>query len=106
MNEARCAHPSIMFEAGKLSGGNLQKVVLGREVMRQPGVLVVEQPTRGLDVGATEYVQRQLLAGVIEARPFCSFRRNLRKLSHFSDRIAVMYKGRLWGVVRSGQRAA
>lgn len=93
--------PSIMFEAGKLSGGNLQKVVLGREVMRQPGVLVVEQPTRGLDVGATEYVQRQLLAERDRGAAILLISAELEEIISLSDRIAVMYKGEIMGVVEA-----
>jgi len=54
--------PSIVTPAGRLSGGNAQKMVMARALSGQPRVLVVAQPTRGLDVGASEYIQRRLLA--------------------------------------------
>ena len=59
----RVSGPS--FPAGKLSGGNLQKVVLGREVMREPELLLVEQPSRGLDIGATRAVWGELMESTV-----------------------------------------
>ena len=56
-----CAAPASVPSAGKLSGGNLQKLILGREIMRDAAAMVVEQPTRGLDVGAVESVWAELL---------------------------------------------
>ena len=61
-NPLRRASGEIDARAGKLSGGNLQKLILGREIMRGAAALIVEQPTRGLDVGAVESVWRELLA--------------------------------------------
>ncbi len=91
--------PGITFEAGKLSGGNLQKLVLGREVMRQPRVLVAEQPTRGLDVGAAEYVQRQLLAERDRGAAILLISAELDEILSLSDRIAVVYQGEIMGIL-------
>ena len=95
--------PGIAFEAGKLSGGNLQKVVLGREVLREPRVLIAEQPTRGLDVGAAEYVQRQLLAERDRGVAVLLISAELDEIIALSDRIAVIYRGEIMGIVNSGQ---
>ncbi len=80
-----------------LSGGNLQKVLLARVLARDPAVLVVAQPTRGLDVGATEYVRRSLLAQRERGCAVLLVSEDLDELLQLSDRIAVMYEGRLVG---------
>lgn len=80
-----------------LSGGNLQKVLLARVLAREPAVLVVAQPTRGLDVGATEYVRRALLAQRERGCAVLLVSEDLDELLALSDRIAVMYEGRLVG---------
>jgi simple sugar transport system ATP-binding protein len=91
--------PSVKLEAGKLSGGNLQKVVLGREVMRRPRLLIAEQPTRGLDVGATEFVQRQLLAERDRGAAILLISAELEEILTLSDRIAVIYGGEIMGIL-------
>jgi len=93
--------PSVSFVARKLSGGNLQKVVLGRELTRQPRVLVVEQPTRGLDVGATEYVRRQLLHERDRGAAILLITADLEEIQALSDRIAVIYKGEIMGTIQA-----
>jgi simple sugar transport system ATP-binding protein len=93
--------PGITFEAGKLSGGNVQKVVLGREVMRQPRLLVVEQPSRGLDVGAAEYIQRQLLAERERGAAILLISAELEEILALSDRIAVIYQGQIMGLMKA-----
>jgi simple sugar transport system ATP-binding protein len=91
--------PGPDFPAGKLSGGNLQKVMLGREVMRDPEVLLVEQPTRGLDVGAIETVWAELLAQRALGRGLLLVSAELEELLNLADRIAVMFDGRVMGIV-------
>jgi len=80
---------------GTLSGGNAQKVVIARELMRDPSVLVAVQPTRGLDIGAAGFVQEQLLrlrgAGV----GVLLISADLDELLALSDRIAVLFNGRI-----------
>jgi simple sugar transport system ATP-binding protein len=95
--------PGVDFPAGKLSGGNLQKVMLGREVMRDPAVLIVEQPTRGLDVGAIETVWAELLAQRAQGRGLLLVSAELEELLNLADRIAVMFDGRIMGVVRAAE---
>ncbi|MFW5940511.1 MAG: ABC transporter ATP-binding protein [Chloroflexota bacterium] len=91
--------PSVTFAAGKLSGGNLQKVVLGRELMHDPQVLIVEQPTRGLDVGAAGYVRRQLIEERQRGMAILLISAELEEILALSDRIAVMFAGQLMGIV-------
>jgi simple sugar transport system ATP-binding protein len=102
VNEFDVLTPSIHFEAGKLSGGNLQKVVLGRELLARPTALVVEHPTRGLDVGATEYVHRQLLAERSRGAALLLISAELEEILALSDRIAVLYQGEIMGVLTAG----
>jgi simple sugar transport system ATP-binding protein len=85
--------------AGKLSGGNLQKLILGREIMRGAKVLIVEQPTRGLDVGAVESVWRELLRERQEGKAILLISAELEELLNLADRIAVMFEGRVMGIV-------
>ena len=92
-----------------LSGGNIQKVLLARVLSRDPRVLVVSQPTRGLDVGATEYVRSQLLARRAEGAAIVLVSEDLDELFALSDRLVVLYEGRVVGEMatsRSRSRAA
>jgi simple sugar transport system ATP-binding protein len=95
--------PSPDFPASKLSGGNLQKVVLGREVMRDPWLLLVEQPTRGLDVGAIETVWGELLAQRAEGRGILLVSAELDEILNLADRIAVIFGGEIMGVVMAAE---
>jgi ABC-type uncharacterized transport system ATPase subunit len=80
-----------------LSGGNQQKVVIAREVSRDPRVLVAAQPTRGLDVGAIEFVHRRLVAERDEGRAILLVSLELDEILSLSDRILVIYEGRIVG---------
>jgi simple sugar transport system ATP-binding protein len=91
--------PGVALQAGKLSGGNLQKLLLGRELTRQPKLLVVEQPTRGLDVGATDYVRSKLLEARQGGAAVLLISSELEEILALSDRIAVIYEGQIMGVV-------
>jgi ABC-type uncharacterized transport system ATPase subunit len=93
----RCS--GIDFAAGKLSGGNLQKLILGREIMRGSAALVVEHPTRGLDVGAVESVWGELLRARREAKAILLISAEMDELLNLADRIAVMFEGRIMGIV-------
>jgi simple sugar transport system ATP-binding protein len=83
--------------AGALSGGNQQKVVVAREVERDPKALVAAQPTRGLDVGAIEYVHRRLVAERDEGRAILLVSLELEEILSLSDRILVMFEGQIVG---------
>ena len=81
--------------AAALSGGNQQKLVAAREVARDPKVLVAAQPTRGLDVGAIEYLHRRLVEERDEGRAILLLSLELDEVLSLSDRILVMYEGRI-----------
>ncbi len=83
--------------ARSLSGGNQQKVVLAREIGRDPRVLVAAQPTRGLDVGAIEFVHRRLVEERDEGRAILLVSLELDEILSLSDRILVIYEGRIVG---------
>ena len=84
---------------GTLSGGNMQKVVLARELAREPRVLVVAQPTRGVDIGASEFVHRQILAAAERGCAVLLISSELSEVLALSDRIGVMLRGRLVDVL-------
>ncbi len=83
--------------AGSLSGGNQQKVVLAREIDRNPRVLIAAQPTRGLDVGAIEFVHRRLIEERDEGRGILLVSLELEEILSLSDRILVIYEGEIVG---------
>ncbi|MBA2293793.1 MAG: ABC transporter ATP-binding protein [Actinobacteria bacterium] len=83
--------------AGGLSGGNQQKVVLAREIDRNPKVLIAAQPTRGLDVGAIEFVHRRLVEERDEGRGVLLVSLELDEILSLSDRILVIFEGRIVG---------
>ncbi|MEO5985907.1 MAG: ABC transporter ATP-binding protein [Candidatus Limnocylindria bacterium] len=82
-----------------LSGGNIQKVLLARVLSRDPRVVVVSQPTRGLDVGATDYVRRQLLERRQAGAAILLVSEDLDELLALSDRLVVLYEGRIVGAM-------
>jgi len=91
--------PSVETMARKLSGGNLQKVILAREISAQPRLMVAMQPTRGLDVGAIEGIQKLLLEQREAGTAILLISEELDELLDLSDRIAVLYDGRIMGIV-------
>jgi len=95
MDEYGIQPPIPLLPAGSLSGGNQQKLVLARELSRNPRVLVVAQPTRGLDVAASEFVHRRLLQLREENCAILLFSLDLAELLALSDRIIVLYRGRI-----------
>ena len=88
--------------AGGLSGGNQQKVVLAREIDRNPKVLIAAQPTRGLDVGAIEFVHRRLVEERDEGRGILLVSLELDEILSLSDRILVIFEGRIVGEFQPG----
>jgi simple sugar transport system ATP-binding protein len=91
--------PGVRTLARKLSGGNLQKVILAREISTQPRLMVAVQPTRGLDVGAIESVQNLLLEQQAAGTAILLISEELEELLALSDRIAVIYEGKIMGIV-------
>ena len=98
IGEFAIATPSAATPARKLSGGNLQKVILAREISSQPNVLIAASPTRGLDIGATENVRRVLLQERSQGAAILLISEDLDEIFAVSDRIAVLYEGRIMGV--------
>jgi general nucleoside transport system ATP-binding protein len=86
-----------LTRAGGLSGGNQQKVVVAREIARDPKVLIAAQPTRGLDVGAIEYLHRRLVEERDEGRAILLISLELEEILALSDRILVLYEGEIVG---------
>jgi simple sugar transport system ATP-binding protein len=84
-----------------LSGGNIQKVLLARVLSRDPGVVIVSQPTRGLDVGASEYVRSELLARRREGAAILLVSEDLDELLALADRMVVLYEGRIVGHIEA-----
>jgi simple sugar transport system ATP-binding protein len=91
--------PDVETLARKLSGGNLQKVILAREISIDPELMVAVQPTRGLDVGAIEAIQSLLLDQREAGAAILLISEELEELLSLSDRIAVLYEGEIMGVV-------
>ncbi len=87
----------------KLSGGNMQKVVLARALSRNPKVLIASQPTRGLDVGASEYVRKRLLEERDRGTAVVLLSEDLDEVLALSDRIAVIYEGCIKGIIPAAE---
>jgi len=91
------ATPTVTTAVRKLSGGNLQKVILAREIGSNPTVLVAAYPTRGLDVGAIENVRRLLLQGRDQGMAVLLISEDLDEIFAMADRIIVLYEGQIMG---------
>jgi simple sugar transport system ATP-binding protein len=91
--DVRCTGPEAVTRL--LSGGNMQKLILGRTLSRGPRMVVANQPTRGLDVGAASYVHRRLIAARANGAGVLLISDDLDELLDLSDRVVVMYRGRL-----------
>jgi simple sugar transport system ATP-binding protein len=89
--------PSLETPAKNLSGGNIQKLILARELSRKPRVVVAAQPTRGLDIGAIEYVHQTLLDQREQGIAILLISEDLDEILGLSDRIAVIYEGHIMG---------
>lgn len=94
--------PSGMLAAGTLSGGNQQKVVMARELSRPLRLFIASQPTRGVDVGSIEFLHKRILAERDRGTPVMIVSTELDEVIELADRIAVLYKGRLVGIVPAG----
>lgn len=99
INSFNVKTPSKDTPLKNLSGGNIQKLILARELARQPRVLIAAQPTRGVDIGATEYIHNQLLQQRAEGLATLLISEDLDEVRALSDRIMVMYGGEVMGIV-------
>ena len=91
--------PSATVTAGTLSGGNQQKLIVAREFDRDLKLLVLDQPTRGLDVGSIEFIHKQIIAKRDAGTAVLLVSAELDEVLEISDRIAVMYRGRIVDIV-------
>jgi simple sugar transport system ATP-binding protein len=98
--------PSEHVLGGALSGGNQQKLVLARELGRNPELLIAGQPTRGLDVGAIEFVHRRIVAARDGGKAVLLVSMELEEVMSLSDRILVMYEGRIVAEFAPGEADA
>lgn len=91
--------PSAETPAGKLSGGNQQKVVVARELSREVDLLIASQPTRGVDVGSIEFIHERIIAERDSGTAVVLISTELDEVLSLADRIAVMYRGKIVGIV-------
>ena len=98
-DEYEIVAPSVDTSVRYLSGGNLQRVILAREISAGPGLMIAMQPTRGLDVGAIEGVHRLLLELRQAGTAVLLVSEELDEIIMLSDRIAVIYEGQIVGEV-------
>jgi ABC-type uncharacterized transport system ATPase subunit len=85
--------PNVEKEAGRLSGGNIQKLILARELSVDPDILIAEKPTAGLDVGSQEFIHRKLTEGRDRGMAVLLISEDLDEILALSDRVAVIYEG-------------
>lgn len=95
--------PSLDTPIKNLSGGNIQKAIMARELSRKPKVLIAAQPSRGVDIGATEYIHQRLLQQRAEGKAVLLISEDLDEVRALSDRIAVIYEGHIIGIVNRNQ---
>jgi simple sugar transport system ATP-binding protein len=93
----------INAQAGKLSGGNKQKAIVGREITADPKLLIAVQPTRGLDVGAIEYIHKQIVAHRDAGNAVLLVSLELDEIFNLSDSIAVVSSGELMNIVKTSE---
>ncbi len=91
--------PSTRTPLRNLSGGNIQKLIMARELSRQPSVLIASQPTRGVDIGSTEYIHQRLVAQREQGTATLLISEDLDEIRNLSDRIAVIFEGQIIGIL-------
>ena len=91
------------LKSANLSGGNQQKLILAREMLRRPSVLLVGQPTRGVDIGAIEFIHRQIVAMRDDGCAILLVSVEIDEIMSLADRILVMFEGRIVGEVEGGK---
>ena len=95
--------PDHSVAIGSLSGGNQQKLVVAREIDMGRNLLIIDQPTRGLDIGAINYVHKTILSEKEKGKSILLVSTELSEIFALSDRIAILYKGRIMGIYRNGE---
>ena len=91
--------PSLDTPARNLSGGNIQKLIMARELSRSPGVLLLAQPTRGIDVASAQYIHERLFRQRAAGTAVVVISEDLDEVMTICDRVLVMYEGRIVGEV-------
>ena len=91
--------PTLDTPIKSLSGGNIQKLIMAREVERRPKLLIAAQPTRVVDIGASEYIHKRLIEQRNTGMAILLISEDLDEIMQLSDRIAVMYEGEIVGIV-------
>ena len=95
--------PSRKTKAGYLSGGNIQKLILARELSRGAHLIIADQPTAGLDVGATEFIRNLLVKARDSGNAVLLVSGDLSEVLSLSDKVMVMYEGEITAVFRPGE---
>ncbi|RLC00633.1 MAG: heme ABC transporter ATP-binding protein [Deltaproteobacteria bacterium] len=104
INEFKVSTHSINNQIRNLSGGNIQKLILGREISEQPQLLVASHPTYGLDVGATEFLRKHLLNLRKQGSSVLLFSEDLEEIFELCDRVAVIFDGEFMAVLDSDDK--
>lgn len=103
VNEYKIKTNGIKAKAKDLSGGNQQKIILSREIGCNPKVIIANQPTRGLDIGAMEYVRQRLLDQKEQGVAVLLISADLEEIFQLADRVAVIYEGKIMGIMDKDQ---
>lgn len=104
LSEAYDVRPrSAALQAGRYSGGNAQKIIVAREMRKKPKILVASQPTRGVDIGAIEFIHAQIVKARDEGLAVLLISADLGEVMNLSDRILVMYEGQVVGEVQADE---
>ena len=99
VEEYKVKTPDIETPTKSLSGGNIQKLILARELSSEPKVLIASQPTRGVDIGAAEYIHERITQQRMNGTASLVISEDLDEVMALSDRIAVMFEGKIMGIV-------
>ena len=102
MDDFNVSAHSIHSQIRNLSGGNIQKLILGREISEKPQLLVASHPTYGLDIGATEFMRNHLLKLRKTGSAVLLFSEDLEEIFELCDRIAVIFDGEFMAILDSG----
>ena len=103
IQEYKVKAPDHEVAIGSLSGGNQQKVVVAREVDRGEKLIIFDQPTRGLDLGAINYVHKTIMREKSKGKSILLVSTELSEIFALSDRIAILYKGKIMGIFQNGE---